>query len=88
MRISDLITKLEKLKAHVGDNKIDFMVSDAFENGRTSSGTMDIDLRVGDVTGLPTDYNGFNAGDGWVNLKFHLNDNYDGHKPKIVYRKG
>jgi hypothetical protein len=50
---------------------------------------MDIDLKVGDTTGMPTDYSGytFNSSFCLTTLKFYLRKNHDGKNPKITYRK-
>lgn len=85
MKISELIKKLEILKERNGDNDLRFTVTDFYSRYGEE---MDFELRVGDTTGLPSDWYGSmtNNDINQTCLKFHLKCQ-DNKKPKIIYRK-
>jgi len=84
MKISQLISKLQILQEKHGDNDLRFTAKDAFSRyGEEIS----IDLRVGDTTGLPSDWNDVASnGSGTTTLLFCINHK-DGKSPKITFRK-
>jgi len=82
MKISELIKKLQILQDKHGDNQLCFDVKDYYSRyGEEIS----IDLKVGDTTGLPSDWNGCYTNNGHTRLEFRL-EHKEGKKPKITFR--
>lgn len=83
MKISDLITKLEILKAKHGDNDLSFEVTDFYSRYGKK---MALDLEVGDTEKGDTWWNGCRTRDNNTTIEFILEQN-DGKNPKITFRK-
>jgi hypothetical protein len=85
MKTSELIKKLQILQDEHGDSELRFTTQDSYS---IYGEEMTLDLRVGETTGKPSDYNGFaHDGNGWTTLQFSLSKNYEGKNPKITFRK-
>jgi hypothetical protein len=84
MTTSELIKKLQILKEKHGDNELRFTVKDYYS---IFGKEMTIDLRVGDTTGMPTDWNGVSSNGTQTTLQFGLSKNIEGKNPKITFRK-
>jgi len=85
MKTSELIKKLQILLEKHGDNELEFKIKDYFMNGRDLGNDCSFDLRVGDTTGFPTDWNAVSSHSGFTFFSLRLKDQ-DGKKPKIMYR--
>ena len=83
MKISELIQKLETLKSKHGDNELHFTAQDGYS--RYQDINLNLDLRVGDTNGMPSDWFGSYTIDGKTRIEFYVKDN-NGKIPKMTYR--
>ena len=82
MKLSELIKKLQILESRVGDTEVYFTAQDYYSRTLHS---LTIDLRTGDTTGLPSDFNGAYTIDNVTRIEFHVGHKGD-KKPKITFR--
>jgi hypothetical protein len=83
MKISELIKKLQHIVNTKGDKDLYFTVKDSYS---IYGEEMQLSLKVGETTGLPSDFEGFTINGDRITIKFSLS-NYDNKKSKITFRK-
>ena len=84
MKTSELIKKLESLVEKHGDHELLFTVKDYYS---IYGEQMHINLRCGETTDKPSDWNDVLTTAGYTTLRFHLSSGFGGTHPKITYRK-
>lgn len=82
MKLSEFIKKLQFLQNNVGDTDLNFTVQDQYSRIKHD---ITIDLKTGDTTGFPSDFNGTYTADGRTRIEFSIYGT--DKKAKIYYIK-
>lgn len=84
MKLTELIKKLQHILDTKGDKDLYFTVKDYFT---VYDEEMNLNLKVGNETGMPSDFEGYTINGNGMTIKFTLNENFDSKKPEVIFRK-
>ena len=84
MKTSELIKKLQSLLKTHGDKNLIFNVKDFYS---IYGQEMTTNLRCGEETGLPSDWQSVYTMGNTTRIDFNLTKNLEGKNPKIIFRK-